>query len=43
MEPGGRLDWHPHSYEESLYVIDGEVAAHTSEASVLLLRRATTG
>ena len=36
MEPGGRLDWHLHSYEESLYVIDGEVVLHTSEASVLL-------
>ncbi len=36
MEPGGRLDWHVHSYEESLYVIDGEVVLHTSEASALL-------
>ena len=36
MEPGGRLDWHLHSYEESLYVMDGEVVLHTSEASVLL-------
>lgn len=36
MEPGGRLDWHVHSYEESLYVIDGEVVLSTSEAAVLL-------
>jgi quercetin dioxygenase-like cupin family protein len=36
MEPGGRLDWHVHSYEESLYVIDGEVVMYTSEAAVLL-------
>ena len=36
MEPGGRLDWHVHSYEESLYVIDGEVVLYTSEAAVLL-------
>ncbi|HET8525197.1 MAG TPA: cupin domain-containing protein [Actinomycetota bacterium] len=38
MEPGGRLDWHVHSYEESLYVIDGEVVLYTSEAAVLLRR-----
>ena len=36
MQTGGRLEWHLHSYEESLYVIDGEVVLHTSEASVLL-------
>ncbi len=36
MEPGGRLDWHVHSYEESLYVVDGEVVLFTSEAAVLL-------
>jgi len=36
MESGGRLDWHVHSYEESLYVIDGEVVLFTSETAVLL-------
>ena len=36
MEAGGRLDWHVHSYEESLYVIDGEVVLFTSETAVLL-------
>ncbi len=36
MEPGGRLDWHVHSYEESLYVVDGEVVLFTSETAVLL-------
>ena len=36
MEPGGRLDWHVHSYEESLYMIDGEVVLYTSEAAVRL-------
>src|SRR6185503_16808463 len=36
MEPGGRIDWHVHSYEESLYVIDGEVVLFTTEAAVLL-------
>jgi quercetin dioxygenase-like cupin family protein len=36
MEPGGRLDWHVHSYEESLYVIGGEVVLYTSEAAVLM-------
>jgi quercetin dioxygenase-like cupin family protein len=37
MEPGGRLDWHIHSYEESLYVLDGEITLSTSETSVLLV------
>jgi quercetin dioxygenase-like cupin family protein len=36
FEPGGRLDWHVHSYEESLYVIDGEVVLFTSESAFLL-------
>src|SRR4029450_10074564 len=33
MEPGGRLDWHVHSYEESLYVVDGELVLSTSAAA----------
>jgi quercetin dioxygenase-like cupin family protein len=36
MDPGGRLDWHVHSYEESLYVLDGQVVLRTSEAAVRL-------
>ena len=36
MDPGGRIDWHVHSYEESLYVLDGEVVLSTTEAAVLL-------
>src|SRR4029453_16989995 len=36
MEPGGRLDWHVHSYEESLYVIDGELVLSTLEVAVVL-------
>jgi quercetin dioxygenase-like cupin family protein len=36
FDPGGRLDWHVHSYEESLYVIEGEITLFTSEAAVLL-------
>jgi quercetin dioxygenase-like cupin family protein len=36
MDPGGRLDWHVHSYEESLYVLAGEVVLCTTEAAVLL-------
>jgi quercetin dioxygenase-like cupin family protein len=36
FEPGGSLDWHVHSYEESLYVIDGEAVLFTTEAAVLL-------
>ena len=36
FDPGGRLDWHVHSYEESLYVIEGEITLFTSETAVLL-------
>jgi len=36
FDPGGRLDWHLHSYEESLYVVDGEVVLFTTETAVLL-------
>jgi mannose-6-phosphate isomerase-like protein (cupin superfamily) len=36
MEPGGRVDWHVHSYEESLYLIDGELVLRTAEAAVRL-------
>ncbi len=37
MDPGGRIDWHVHSYEETLYVLDGEVVLRTSEAAVRLV------
>ena len=36
MEPGGRIPWHVHSYEESLYVTAGEVVVQTHGESVLL-------
>jgi mannose-6-phosphate isomerase-like protein (cupin superfamily) len=36
MDPGGRVDWHVHSYEESLYVIDGELVLRTAETAVRL-------
>ena len=36
MDPGGRIDWHVHSFEESLFVLDGEVVLSTAEAAVLL-------
>jgi quercetin dioxygenase-like cupin family protein len=36
FDAGGRLDWHIHSYEESLYVIEGAITLFTSEAAVLL-------
>jgi quercetin dioxygenase-like cupin family protein len=36
FDPDGRIDWHVHSYEESLYVIEGEIALFTSETAVLL-------
>jgi quercetin dioxygenase-like cupin family protein len=37
MDPGGSIDWHVHSYEESLFVLDGEVVLSTTEAAVLLV------
>jgi quercetin dioxygenase-like cupin family protein len=37
MDPGGRIDWHVHSFEESLYVLDGELVLRTSEAAVRLV------
>ncbi len=36
FDPGGRIDWHVHSYEESLYILEGEIVLFTSEAAVLL-------
>ncbi|MGH2636393.1 MAG: cupin domain-containing protein [Actinomycetota bacterium] len=36
LDSGGRLDWHLHSYEESLYVIDGEITFFTTEAALVL-------
>jgi quercetin dioxygenase-like cupin family protein len=36
LEPGGRLDAHVHSFEESLYVLEGELVLDTAEGSVLL-------
>ena len=36
MDPGGSIDWHVHSFEESLFVLDGEVVLSTTEAAVLL-------
>jgi quercetin dioxygenase-like cupin family protein len=36
FDAGGRIDWHVHSYEESLYVLEGEIVLFTSEAAVLL-------
>jgi quercetin dioxygenase-like cupin family protein len=37
MDPGGSIDWHVHSYEESLFVVGGEVVLSTTEAAVLLV------
>jgi quercetin dioxygenase-like cupin family protein len=37
MDPGGRIDWHVHSYEESLYVVEGVVVLRTPEAAVRLV------
>jgi mannose-6-phosphate isomerase-like protein (cupin superfamily) len=36
LESGGRVDWHVHSYEESLYLMDGELVLRTAEAAVRL-------
>jgi quercetin dioxygenase-like cupin family protein len=36
MEPGGRIPWHVHSYEESLYVMAGEVVVQTPDGAALL-------
>jgi quercetin dioxygenase-like cupin family protein len=36
FEPGANVDWHVHSFEESVYVIEGELTMHTSDISVRL-------
>jgi quercetin dioxygenase-like cupin family protein len=33
LEPGGRVDAHVHSFEESLYVVDGRLTVDTTEGS----------
>ena len=37
MEPGGSIDPHVHSFEESLFVMEGAVVLRTSEAAVRLV------
>jgi quercetin dioxygenase-like cupin family protein len=36
LEPGGAVDRHVHSFEESFFVLEGEFVVETAEASVLL-------
>lgn len=36
LEPGGRIAPHVHSFEESLFVLEGEVVLSTTEAAVIL-------
>ena len=36
LDPDGRVDWHVHSFEESLFVLDGELVLRTAEAAVRL-------
>jgi quercetin dioxygenase-like cupin family protein len=36
LEPGGEIDWHLHSYEQSFYVVEGEMQVFTSEGAMLL-------
>ncbi len=37
LEPGGSIDLHLHSFEESFYVLDGEAICETPEAAVELV------
>ena len=36
LDAGGAIDWHVHSYEESFYVLGGEVVLETQDAAVSL-------
>ena len=36
LNPGGSIDWHVHSYEESFYVLSGEVVCETHEGAFAL-------
>ncbi|QBI20897.1 cupin domain-containing protein [Egibacter rhizosphaerae] len=36
LDPGGYVPWHVHAYEESFYVLEGEVVCETSAGAVLL-------
>ncbi len=36
LEPGGRVAWHVRAFEESFYVVDGEVVCETDEGAFLL-------
>jgi quercetin dioxygenase-like cupin family protein len=36
LDVGGAIPWHVHSYEDSLYVLEGEVVVDTGEAANLL-------
>ncbi len=37
LDPGGHVDTHVHSFEESTYVVEGELVVDTPEGSVLLV------
>jgi quercetin dioxygenase-like cupin family protein len=37
LEPGGEVDAHVHSFEESLYVVEGELTVDTTEGSYRLV------
>ena len=36
LQPGGRVPWHVHSFEESIYVLEGEVVSESGDGDVLL-------
>jgi quercetin dioxygenase-like cupin family protein len=36
LEPGGGIPWHVHSYEDSLYVLEGEVVVDAGDGAWLL-------
>ena len=36
LDPGGRIDWHVHSFEEGIYVLAGDLICRTAEGSLRL-------
>jgi mannose-6-phosphate isomerase-like protein (cupin superfamily) len=36
LDPGGHVDWHVRAFEESFYVVEGEVVCDTGDGAVLL-------
>jgi quercetin dioxygenase-like cupin family protein len=36
LEPAGRIDWHLHSFEESFFILEGEIVVETPEGAFRL-------